>query len=171
MSQISNEELKRYDELCLLALDFARNDKVHELSKMLDAGLNVNLKSQKGDTLLMLASYNNAINTTKMLIARGAKVDERNDRGQTPLAGACFKGHLQIVKELVEAGADINADNGLGATPYTFALMFGRSEVARYLSQHSAKSGIFIQILSKFSLAFIKLKRLFKQSKIQHESH
>ena len=105
-----------------MALDFARRDDADELEKMIKAGLSVNLKSAKGDTLLMLASYNNALKTVNMLLSNGARVDERNDRGQTPLAGAAFKGHLEVVKALVNAGADVEATSGLGMTPYAFAV-------------------------------------------------
>ncbi|WP_170019056.1 ankyrin repeat domain-containing protein [Campylobacter sp. RM16190] len=154
--EISKEEEARYNELCLMALDFARKDEVSELEKMIKAGLNVNLKSSKGDTLLMLASYNNSINTVKMLIANGAQVDERNDRGQTPLAGAAFKGYLDVVKALVEAGADINANNGMGATPHTFAVMFGRSEVAKYLLAANKKPSLLAKISSNLLSLFSK---------------
>lgn len=96
-----------------MALDFARRDDADELEKMIKAGLSVNLKSVKSDTLLMLASYNNALKTVNMLLSNGARVDERNDRGQTPLAGAAFKGHLEVVKALVDAGADVEATSVL----------------------------------------------------------
>lgn len=153
---ITQQEQARYDELCLMALDFARHDDVGSLEPMIAAGLSVNLKSAKGDTLLMLASYNDAKECVKMLLSRGADVDLRNDKGQTPLAGAAFKGHLEIVKMLVEAGADINANNGMGATPYTFAVMFGRREVAKFLESKSAKVGVFTKILSKIRNIFAK---------------
>lgn len=153
--EITKEEEARFAELCLIAFDYARNDEAEELAKMLNAGLSVNLKTHKGDTLLMIASYNGSINTTKMLLERGARVDERNNRGQTPLAGACFKGHLEIVKMLVEFGADINANNGMGATPYTFAVMFGRSDIVKYLESKNIKSGILTKIYSKI-IGFFK---------------
>lgn len=156
MINLTKEEEARYEELCLLALDFARNDETDELARMIDAGLSVNLKSAKGDTLLMLASYNNALSTVKMLISRGARVDERNDRGQTPLAGAAFKGHLEVVKALVEAGADVSANNGLGATPYTFAVMFGRGEVAKYLLKANKKPSFLQKFTAKILGFFSK---------------
>lgn len=149
-------ELARYDELCLMALDFARHNNASELEKMLNAGLGVNLKSSKGDTLLMLASYNNSLDAVRLLLSRGALVDERNDRGQTPLAGAAFKGHLAVVKALVEAGADVNANNGLGATPITFAAMFGQRDVLKYLQDKNAKMGLFSKFLAFFGRAFAK---------------
>ena len=133
-----------------MALDFARRDDVEELEKMIKAGLSVNLKSAKGDTLLMLASYNNALKTVNTLLSNGARVDERNDRGQTPLAGAAFKGHLEVVKALVNAGADVEATSGLGMTPYAFAVMFGRSETAKFLLSKRKKQGLLQKLAVKF---------------------
>lgn len=133
-----------------MALDFVRRDDADELEKMIKAGLSVNLKSVKGDTLLMLASYNNALKTVNMLLSNGARVDERNDREQTPLAGAAFKGHLEVVKALVDAGADVEATSGLGMTPYAFAIMFGRSETAKFLLSKRKKQGLLQKLAVKF---------------------
>lgn len=143
---VAKEEEQRYEELCLMALNFARNNETQNLASMIDAGLPVNLKSSKGDTLLMLACYNNSFETAKMLLEKGALVDEKNDRGQTPLAGVCFKGYLDIVKLLVENGANIDENNGMGMTPYSFAVMFGRKEIAQYLLKKSKKTGILKRI-------------------------
>lgn len=92
--EVSQEELKRYEELQILALDFARVGKTQDLKAMLEAGMSVNLTDHKGNTLLMLASYNGNFETTKMLLGYKAEVDKKNDRGQTPLAGVCFKGYF-----------------------------------------------------------------------------
>ena len=150
MTSLMQAEEQRYGELCAMALDFARRDDADELEKMIKAGLSVNLKSAKGDTLLMLASYNNALKTVNMLLSNGARVDERNDRGQTPLAGAAFKGHLEVVKALVDAGADVEATSGLGMTPYAFAVMFGRSETAKFLLSKRKKQGLLQKLAVKF---------------------
>ncbi|MDD6054996.1 MAG: ankyrin repeat domain-containing protein [Helicobacter sp.] len=147
--QISDEEEKRYQELCEYAFNFARNNESEELEKMIKAGLNVNLKNHKGNSLLMLASYNGALECAKMLLKQGARVDERNDKGQTPLAGVCFKGDLEMAKLLVENGADIDANNGLGLTPYSFALLFGKGEIAKFLLDSSKKRSLFKRISAK----------------------
>ena len=71
---------------------------------MLNAGLPVNLADAKGQTLLMLASYNGNLETTRMLLKHGADVDRRNDRGQTPLGGVAFratKGSLRCCSNTV----------------------------------------------------------------------
>lgn len=156
-NEISDEEKARFDELCQMALNFARTNEYETLGKMIDSGLDVNLSNDKGDTLLMLASYNGSFETTKMLLEKGALVDKKNDRGQTPLAGVAFKGNLEIVKLLVENGANIDENNGLGMTPYSFAVMFGRSEVASYLESKSKNKSLFKKLSSK-------LLNLFKKS-------
>ena len=48
---LSEQEEQRFGELCQMAFNFARNDDCKNLEIMLDAGLNVNLKTHKGDTL------------------------------------------------------------------------------------------------------------------------
>lgn len=136
---LTEAEEARYAELQHQALDFARHGETELLRQMVVAGLPVNLSDHKGQTLLMLASYNGNAETTRMLLEQGAEPDRRNDRGQTPLGGVAFKGNADIAKILVEHGADIHADNGAGMTPLSFAVLFGRQEVAGYLKSCGAR--------------------------------
>lgn len=138
---LTKDEEKRYEELCAMAFDFARNDACENLEIMLNAGLSENLKNHKGDSLLMLASYHNSLATAQMLLKRGARVDEKNDRGQTPLAGVCFKGYFEMAKFLVESGANIRENNGLGMTPFAYALMFGRKDIAKFFLEYESTAG------------------------------
>lgn len=155
------DEIKRYEELQVFALDFARTGKTQDLKAMLQAGMPVNLCDHKGNSLIMLASYNGNLETTSMLVAFGAEVDKKNDRGQTPLAGVCFKGYIDIVKVLVKAGANIYENNGMGTTPIMFASMFGNYEIVKFLnSQNSSfKSKIYLAISKIFGI----IKGLFKK--------
>jgi len=157
---ISKEELKRYEELQIMALEFARQGKTQDLEAMIDAGLEVNLSDHKGNSLLMLASYNGNLETTKMLISKNANIDRKNDRGQTPLAGVCFKGNLEIVQVLVEAGANIYENNGFGTTSLFFASMFGHTKIINYL-QSKDKLGFKAKLYLLFSkfIGFFKTKR------------
>ncbi|AXK48323.1 hypothetical protein CRU87_00515 [Aliarcobacter trophiarum LMG 25534] len=157
--EVSAKEQKRYEELQIIALEFARQGKTEDLKLMIEAGMSTNLTDHKGNTLLMLASYNGNLETTKMLIDFKAEVDRKNDKGQTPLAGVCFKGYLEIAKVLVENGANIHENNGLGTTPLMFASMFGNSDIVKYLNQQdkskSFKSSLYL-IFSKFIGIFRK---------------
>ncbi len=160
-------EENRYAELQLLALEMARTGDTVELEKMIIAGLPINLRDGKGNSLLMLAAYNDQPDTVAILLKHGAETEHRNDHGQTPLGGAAFKGNLPLITLLLNAGADINADNGGGKTPLMFAAMFGHRRVVEYLLAHGADRdtqtllGISAQNLAKFTGAFRSLGSLF----------
>ena len=104
--QLTPEEELKMQAFVAQAFDFARYNDKESLEIMLNAGLNVNLANHKGDTLLMLAAYNNNLETAELLLKHGAEVDKKNDKQHTPLAGVCFKGHLQMAELLIKYGAD-----------------------------------------------------------------
>lgn len=158
---LTPDEEKRFHELCLMAFDYARKDEDQNLKIMLDAGLNVDLKTHKGDTLLMLASYHNSLRSARLLLERGACVDCPNHRGQTPLAGVCFKGYFEMAKLLISYGANIDQNNGMGMTPYAFAVIFGHEELAKFLYSHSHPS----LLKEKALKILLGLKRIFVASK------
>jgi uncharacterized protein len=160
--EISQEEQKRYEELQLFALDYARRGMTQDLKAMLDVGMPVNLCDHKGNSLIMLSSYNGNVETTQMLVNMNAQVDKKNDRGQTPLAGVCFKGYLDIVKILVHGGANIYENNGMGTTPIMYASMFGNYEIVKYLNKRnsSLKSKAYLLISKIFAI----IKSIFKKS-------
>jgi len=135
---VTAAEESRYAELQALALDFARRGDTAALAPMLRHGLPVNLADAKGNTLLMLASYNGQRETAQRLLELGADVDRRNDRGQTPLGGVAFKGDTALVELLLAYGADLEADNGGGMTPLMFAALFGRTAVVEQLQRAGA---------------------------------
>lgn len=133
---LSPSEYAKMEEFVKLSFDFARQDDAQSLKVMLDNGLNPNLANHKGDTLLMLASYHNALNCVKLLLDFGANVDKPNDKGHTPLAGVCFKGHKKVARLLLENGASINGCGG-ALSPINTAIMFRKKEILTLLLQHS----------------------------------
>jgi ankyrin repeat protein len=159
---LSDADIKRYEELLAIALDFARYGQTKELESMLQAKLPINLKDHKGNSLLMLAAYNGNLDTVEMMLNMGADANLKNDRGQTPLAGVCFKGYLDIVKLLVQNGANIDEDNGFGMRAVMFASMFGNYDIVEYLTKQ--KSGLKPKIylyISRFISLFKKKKIIF----------
>ena len=84
--------------------DLARSGHTADLEVLLDQGLPANLTNDKGDTLLILASYHGHHETAAMLLAHGADPDRHNDRGQTALAAASFKGAERVILALLEKG-------------------------------------------------------------------
>lgn len=103
--------------------DFARDGDARLLAYV-DRGVDANLTTELGDTLLMLAAYNGRADLVAGLIERDVDVNAMNDRGQTPVAGAVFKAHGDIVDLLVEAGADLDAGS---PSARETAAIFGRS--------------------------------------------
>lgn len=159
------EEEARYAELQALALDAARVGDSSVLEPMLGAGMPVDLRDEKGNTLLMLAAYHGHLDTVRLLARSGADPDARNDRAQTPLAGVAFKGHLEVARALLEAGADPAADQGGGRTPITFAAVFGRPEMVELLEARRGpaaqvsriagmKAGTFARAIGRLRLLF-----------------
>lgn len=93
-------------QLAAQAFELARHGDTDRLAAYVDAGVPVDLATDDGDTLLMLAAYHGHVDTVRALLHRGAEPDRTNSRGQTPLAGAVFKTEREVVHVLVEAGAD-----------------------------------------------------------------
>ena len=133
----TQEEEAKLMELCQYALDCARHNDVESLQTLLDAGLNVNLSNESGNTLLMLAAYNGHFEATELLLKRGALVDKKNDKNHTPLAGVCFKGYDDIAELLLQYGANPNGDGGMGLSPMNCACFFGRKQILKLLLQYS----------------------------------
>ncbi|KAL8754614.1 MAG: hypothetical protein Q9199_004225 [Rusavskia elegans] len=119
-------------DLATRLFNSARTGDLPIFQQAIPAGLPVNLTNDKGDTLLMLASYHTHPTLVRYLLSQNADPNTLNDRGQSPLAGAVFKaaggvpgisggqdGNGEgegnrtseadmIVEMLLEAGADVD---------------------------------------------------------------
>ncbi len=77
-----------------------------EIAKMLiEAGADVNLKTNDGQTTLILASEEGQAEIVKLLIEKGADVNAKDNEGQTALKIAKKKKHADIAKMLQAAAA------------------------------------------------------------------
>lgn len=110
--------------------DLARNGETAALAAYLDAGAPVDLTNDKGDTLLILASYREHEETVAMLLERGADVSRLNDREQNALVCAVFKQAPGIVQRLLAAGADPDAGS---PSARATAQYFGATDIAALL--------------------------------------
>ncbi|MCR9197670.1 MAG: ankyrin repeat domain-containing protein [Planctomycetaceae bacterium] len=76
----------------------------HLLGVLLTAGLNPNITTKSGNTLLrQCVSHPDCI---KQLVKAGAKIDQPNEDGETPLMLASYQGEQDCVQALLDAGAD-----------------------------------------------------------------
>ncbi|REE03430.1 ankyrin repeat domain-containing protein [Citricoccus nitrophenolicus] len=100
--ELTDEELEFLNSL----FDLARAGDGDRLLPVLDQGVPVDLANHKGDTLLILATYNNHPGLVTALIRRGADVHRLNGRGQSALSCAVFVQNEESVRALLAAGAD-----------------------------------------------------------------
>lgn len=120
------------------AFGYARNGEVVKLADAIALGLPVDVQNEKGDSLLMVASYNGKLQAVRLLLDRHADPELKNDRGQSPLAGAAFKGDVEMTRLLLSRGARVDAATPDGKTALMFAAMFDRSDVIDVLLEHGA---------------------------------
>jgi uncharacterized protein len=136
-TELSSSQVQVMDDdvlnLARQAFQLARLGDTDKLVWMLNAGLPANLCNERGDSLLMLASYHGHVDTTRALLSHGADPERTNDRGQTPLAGAAFKGELSILRALLDGGARVDGTGPSGQPALAFAAMFDRIEVLEEL--------------------------------------
>ncbi|RKH66384.1 ankyrin repeat domain-containing protein [Corallococcus llansteffanensis] len=125
-------------ELARTAFSLARTGDAGQLATLLDAGLSLGLRNERGDSLLMLASYHGHVDATRLLLERGADPERTNDGGQSPLAGAAFKGNVAIATLLLDRGARVDGAGPDGRTALMFAAMFDKLEVLELLLQRGA---------------------------------
>jgi len=96
------------DEHAYLAavFDAARQGDTTVVARALERGVPANLTNATGDSLLILAAYNEQVDTVRFLLAHGADPDRVNDQGQTALAAAAFRRCGDGVVALLDAGPD-----------------------------------------------------------------
>lgn len=86
------------------------------LQLLLNAGANIEAKSDVGHTPLHSAAYRGELEIVKGLLDAGASVGARSGYLRTPLHQAAVNGHLQVVQKLLNEGADIHDEDENGET-------------------------------------------------------
>lgn len=120
-----------------------RSGDAARLERLFERGFNApNIRDGKGNSLLMLASYNGNLETTRLLLEHGGDPQIANDMGQIPLAGAAFKGDTKMTSLLIEYGADVNMCSPDGKTALMFAAMFDRVEIIDLLLAKGADASL-----------------------------
>lgn len=124
------------EELAFLhsTFDLARQGEAEKLLALITEGLPADLTDHKGDTLLILASYNGHNDLARALVDRGATIDRLNDKGQSALTCAVFRQNTELTRFLLDAGADpkLGPQNALAVTEM-FDLPAMRELIDEYL--------------------------------------
>lgn len=97
-------------------------------------GVDVNAKTGKGVTPLMLAALQGNHKVVKSLLSKGALVDEQDASGLTALMAAARLGHLDIVKTLVASKANAKLKSQSGKTALDLSRDSGKSDVEGFLN-------------------------------------
>ena len=118
--------------------NLVREGDAGRLDGLIAQGLPVNVRNDKGDSLIMLASYHGQLDSVRVLLQAGADPNIANDQGQTPLAGVAYKGYLEIAKLLLAHGAAVDGNSPDGKTPLMLAAMFNRVDILHLLLAHGA---------------------------------
>lgn len=100
--QLTDDQIEFLNSL----FDYARQGQTETLISVIDQGVPVDLTDHKGDTLLILATYNQHAELVAELLSRGADPQRLNQRGQSALTCAVFTQHEDTVRALLDAGAD-----------------------------------------------------------------
>lgn len=128
-------------ELAHEVFELARRGDAAMLASVIEKGVPPNLRNDKGDSLVMLASYHGHVDAVRVLLERGADPNLRNDNGQTPIAGAAFKGFDAVIEVLLAHGADVEGASPDGRTALMIAAMFNRTAIVDLLIAHGADPG------------------------------
>ncbi len=114
--------------------ELARNGGAGPLSVMLNAGVPVDIRTNTGDSLLMLACSNGHADTARLLLENGADPNLRNDQLLTPLMVAARSNDVEIIANLLEAGADTSLTDANGQSALDLAKSVGAEDAISALT-------------------------------------
>jgi ankyrin repeat protein len=110
---------------------------VERVTKLLDAGVPVDIRGDQGVTALLCAAKDGSEDVVALLIERGADLNSTGDSDgpfhQTPLCLAANSGHQNVVSMVLEAGADPALTDRDGFTPLMCAASMGRRDIVAKL--------------------------------------
>ena len=102
---------------------------------MIDNGIDVNLRDDKNNSLLIHATINNQIDIVKYLLIKGANVNLQNLQKMTALQIAVINHNIKIAKKLLENGADPSIKDADGYNSYDYAKLRNYNDLISILEQ------------------------------------
>ena len=102
-------------------LKLCRSGTEEEITRIINAGMNVNMRNKTQATGLMFASQHNTSGAIEVLIDFGADIDAQDIHGNTALIYASSYNNDDVVDVLIERGADVNIMNNMGQKALKFA--------------------------------------------------
>ncbi|XP_062578831.1 serine/threonine-protein phosphatase 6 regulatory ankyrin repeat subunit B-like [Saccostrea cucullata] len=110
---------------------------VEIVSFLIEKGMDINILSNNGRSILHLAGFNGKFEVCEYLVENYPNLlDLRDKSSNTVLHDAAWGGNVQIVKLLIEKKMDINALQGDGETILHQCCRSGKMEMCEYLVNH-----------------------------------
>lgn len=120
--------------------DAIRAGNLDQVQKLIDSGIDVNLRDGGGSTPLINAASYKQTDILKLLILSGADVKAEHFLNGTALHEAASRGPAEAVEELLKAGSDVHSDaSRYGPTPLHCAANSNNAERVKLLLQAGAK--------------------------------
>lgn len=114
--------------------EIARSGDLAQIQRVTLDGADVNERSIRGETPLMVAAIAGHGEIVSYLLQRGAAIDARNDSGLSALHAATYAGQTDIARLLIDKGAELNdGRNDFGVTPLHLAAEENNLDTVRML--------------------------------------
>ncbi|WP_082347116.1 ankyrin repeat domain-containing protein [Bacillus sp. FJAT-18017] len=128
-NQPIEEKKQMTNDIDTQLLQAAENQETETVEMLIEAGANINVQNEQGQTPTMIAAYHNDVETAKVLIKAGADVNKQDDMKNNPFLYAGAEGYLDILRLTIQAGADPAITNRYGGTALIPASEHGYTEV------------------------------------------
>ncbi|TFG63668.1 MAG: hypothetical protein E4H36_05030, partial [Spirochaetales bacterium] len=107
----------------------AARGELQTITRLLDAGADVNAADTGGSTPLHQAAYFGRLEAVKLLLSKGAVIDSKDNGDQTPLSFAVRQGRAETARYLITNGADIHTQSSYNMTLLHWAASSGSVEL------------------------------------------
>jgi uncharacterized protein len=114
-------------------LKAVESDSADAIHVFLSAGIDLEVKDERGWTALMIAAANGKEKLTHLLIHSGARLTSRDVNGFSPLHWAALKGMSENVKLIISKEANVDIQSKFKWTPLMQACTRGHIEVCTIL--------------------------------------
>jgi hypothetical protein len=131
------QELSTNEKLSDEAFAAVKRGDLTRIRELLDLGLDVNVRDDKGFTLLMHAAQENETEIGKDLLIRQADPDARNDAGLTAMMLASTGGNVEIAKVLLDEMEDDADSDEICAT---LAMQHGHMSIVHLIEERRRRA-------------------------------
>jgi len=111
-----------------------KNNDILGIQNAIENGLNINLKNNDNESLLLIATQNMKIGIAKLLVINGADVNVQANNLDTPFLLSGATGQTELVKLYLENGARFDVFNRYYGTALIPACERGHVETVRVLA-------------------------------------